>query len=210
MFATGNNLTLLGDMTRRAVICTLDANVERPELRDFDFDPIERVLADRGAYVAAVMIIARAYRAAGMPKVCGPIGSYGEWSDMVRAPLIWLGCADPVASMDTARKGDPELSAIGELFTHWREHLSLSESYTTRVIIKIAASGPDAAEFQDLLFRQAGAGGAVSTRRLGKWLSRISGRLVNGAKLEMQADTSHGNRFSLVEPASYPSRAIEP
>ena len=32
-FATGNNLTLEGDMTRRAVRATLDAGVERPELR---------------------------------------------------------------------------------------------------------------------------------------------------------------------------------
>src|SRR4051812_11530345 len=52
-FATGNNLVLVGDMTRRAVLCTLDAGMERPELRPFGFDPIKRVLADRGAYVAA-------------------------------------------------------------------------------------------------------------------------------------------------------------
>src|SRR4051812_47977606 len=36
-FATGNNITLVGDMTRRTVLCTLDAGVERPELRRFSF-----------------------------------------------------------------------------------------------------------------------------------------------------------------------------
>ena len=35
VFAMGNGLTLLGDMTRRAVLCSLDAGVERPELRRF-------------------------------------------------------------------------------------------------------------------------------------------------------------------------------
>src|SRR5918999_5799642 len=35
VFATGNGLTLLGDMTRRAVLCSLDAKMERPELRKF-------------------------------------------------------------------------------------------------------------------------------------------------------------------------------
>ncbi len=40
--ATGNNLVLVGDMTRRAIRCRLDAQVERPELREFDFEPVTR------------------------------------------------------------------------------------------------------------------------------------------------------------------------
>jgi hypothetical protein len=35
------------------------------ELRRFSFDPIERVMANRGAYVAAALTIARAYRESG-------------------------------------------------------------------------------------------------------------------------------------------------
>ncbi|WP_336489688.1 PriCT-2 domain-containing protein [Methylobacterium nigriterrae] len=221
VFATGNNLTLVGDMTRRTVLCTLDAKVERPELRTFDFDPVERVLADRGAYVAAALTIVRAYRAAGSPTVCGPIGSYGDWSATVRAPLIWLGHADPVASMETAREEDPALSAVRELFGHWREHLSLASGYTTNAIIKAAcekAPGLDfnygsqefkAPEFRDLLLRVAGDGGAVNSRRLGKWLSGISGRVVESHRLEMRVDGSNGNRFSLVGPAPYPTNESE-
>lgn len=211
VFATGNNLTLVGDMTRRTVLCTLDAKVERPELREFDFDPVERVMANRGAYVAAVMTIIRAYQAAGAPKVCGPIGSYGDWSAMVRAPLIWLGHADPVSSMETAREEDPELSAIRELFGNWRKHLLIASGYTTNTIIKTACakaagSGFDygnvdfiAPEFRDLLLRQAGDGGAVNSRRLGKWLSRIGGRVVDGSWVHVRVDGSNGNRFTLCE-----------
>jgi putative DNA primase/helicase len=73
-FATGNNITFRGDMTRRGLIANLDAKVERPELREFGFDPLERVLADRGSYIAAAITIARAYIAAGSPKVSGPLG----------------------------------------------------------------------------------------------------------------------------------------
>ncbi|WP_066927311.1 bifunctional DNA primase/polymerase [Methylobacterium sp. CCH5-D2] len=209
-FATGNNLILVGDMTRRTVLCTLDAKVERPELRTFDFDPVERVLADRGAFVAAAMTVIRAYRAAGSPQVCGPIGSYADWSQAVRAPLIWLGHADPVASMETAREEDPELSAIRELFGHWREHLG-SSPYTTNAIIQAACErdsfggyGPSdfkTAEFRDLLLRQAGDGGAVNSRKLGKWLSRISGRVVEGMRIEMKGSANHGSRFTLVSTA---------
>jgi putative DNA primase/helicase len=35
LFANGNNLTLVGDMTRRAIMCTMDPGVERPETRVF-------------------------------------------------------------------------------------------------------------------------------------------------------------------------------
>ena len=73
VFATGNNLTLVGDMTRRAVLCSLDAGVEQPELREFTFDPVARVMENRGAYVAAILTIAMAYWAAGSPKVCGTV-----------------------------------------------------------------------------------------------------------------------------------------
>lgn len=196
-------------MTRRALVCSLDAEMDRPELRDFGFDPIATVLADRGAYVAAALTVIRAYRTAGSPEVCGAIGSYEDWSEMVRAPLIWLGEADPVASMETAREEDPELSAIRELFGHWREHLSPSSGYTTNTIIKTACEKRPGAsfdygtqdfiapEFRDLLLRQAGDGGAVNSRRLGKWLSKIKGRVVEGHRIEMKEDASHGNRFSL-------------
>ncbi|WP_419828350.1 PriCT-2 domain-containing protein [Methylobacterium sp.] len=207
-FATGNNLILTGDMTRRALVCSLDAEMDRPELRDFSFNPIERVMADRGAYVAAALTVIRAYRVAGSPSVCGAIGSYEDWSDMVRSPLVWLGRADPVTSMETAREEDPELSAVRELFEHWREHLKLTSGYTTNTIVRTACdreatnhfTGPGdfrLAEFRDLLLRQAGDGGAVNTRRLGKWLSRIKGRVVDGHRIEMREDGSHGNRFSL-------------
>lgn len=58
IFATGDNLTLLGDMTRCAILCTLDAGVEQPELREFTVDSITRILEDRSRYVAAAILIA--------------------------------------------------------------------------------------------------------------------------------------------------------
>ncbi|MCC0809525.1 hypothetical protein FPV16_25555 [Methylobacterium sp. W2] len=208
VFATGNNLTLVGDMTRRTILCSLNSGVERPELREFTFRPDERIRADRGAYVAAVLTIARAYIAAGSPKVCGTIGSYGQWSDRVRAPLIWLGESDPVKTMEQTREEDPELAAIRELFGHWQKHLAWTPRFTTNAIIQVACerehggtfAGPGefrAPEFRDLLLRQAGEGGAINSRKLGKWLTRISGRVVNGQMLEAKSDASNGNRFSL-------------
>ncbi|MGU3341617.1 PriCT-2 domain-containing protein [Methylobacterium mesophilicum] len=218
-FATGNNLVLAGDMTRRAVLCSLDAEMDRPELRDFSFNPLDRVMANRGAYVAAALTVIRAYQIAGSPTVCGALGSYEDWSAMVRSPLVWLGHDDPVVSMETAREEDPELSAIRELFEHWREHLTLSEGYTTNAITKTAcAKAPTSnfdfntqgfllPEFRDLLLRQAGEGGVVNSRRLGRWFSRIKGRVLDGHRIEMREDGKHGNRFSLCRVSATPAYA---
>ena len=52
-FANGNNIIVVGDFYRRVVRCRLDARSERPELRQFKRNPMDEILADRGAYIAA-------------------------------------------------------------------------------------------------------------------------------------------------------------
>lgn len=207
IFATGNNLRLRDDMTRRAVVCNLDAKLERPELREFRFDPVTRVQENRGRYVAAVLTIARAYRAAGSPLVCGPIGSYAEWSQNARSALIWLGEKDPVQSMEMARAEDPVLGNIRELMSHWRDHLETPGNYTTQAIIAHAVEKDQLSdkfvrpEFRDCLIRIAGDGGSVSSLRLGKWLARHAGRIVDGYRLDMVSG-KHGARFFLARTAA--------
>ena len=115
LFANGNNIGVMGDMTRRTIECNLDPRMERPEPPEFSFDPIERVMANRGAYVAAALTIALAYRETGKRAACDPIASYGQWSRVVREPLIWLGEDDPVRSMERTRDMDPEQAAAREL-----------------------------------------------------------------------------------------------
>ena len=97
-------------MVRRTLVCQLDAKLERPELRSFKFNPIERVLEKPGTYIAAAITIARAYMAAGRPKATTvPLVGFDGWSKVVREPLIWLGEQDPVSSMEAARAADPSV-----------------------------------------------------------------------------------------------------
>jgi hypothetical protein len=190
IFATGNNIALRGDMVRRGLVCNLEALNERPELRTFQRDALRQVAACRGDYVVAALTIMRAYLATGAPPVCGPFGSYAEWSAMVRSPLVWLGEPDPVASMDEARTQDPELSDIRELFGLWLDYeLDLDTPYTTSRIIELTCSPPAPNDFNPPVFRQfivrvaGGRNGEVSAKRLGEWLRSISGRVVSGYRL---------------------------
>ena len=194
LLATGNSLRVRGDMTRRTLLCTLDAGMERPELREFEGDPLGEVARDRGKFVAAVLTIMLAYKEAGRPINLPPLASFGEWHAWVRGALVWLGCADPVASIEDAREDDPELTDLREVVTLWAAALGCSSGYTVRKIDEVSSStmhlsmgvNPEELQWPDFrqaLLRVAGERGAVSPRLLGKWLMRNENRIAAGHKI---------------------------
>ncbi|WP_158803965.1 PriCT-2 domain-containing protein [Acidisoma sp. L85] len=191
MLATGNNLRVHGDMVRRAIIGDLDANMERPELRDFKFYPVSEVAENRGLYVSAALTIVRAYILEGRPKVLKPrIGSFEDWSDNVRSALVWLGCADPAISMEMARDDDPELEGIREVMDNWRLTLGTDEGFTSKDAIDTAdemvksdngiLEGHKHPEWRECLLKIAGERGRIDVRLLGNWLRDNAGRIVEG------------------------------
>jgi putative DNA primase/helicase len=214
VFATGNNLRLLGDMTRRVLRCTLDANQERPELRQFKRDPVAEVLADRGRYVAAALTIVRAYIAAGRPCVASRLASFEGWSDTVRSALIWLGRADPLETMDAARKDDPMLQGMEAVFAGLKEAIGIGQKTSVAEIIQLAdemssvslfnSSATPQSKYPGLkegLQNVAGdRAGIIDRRELGKWLSRHKGRIAKGVRLEGEADEhGHAARWWLIK-----------
>jgi putative DNA primase/helicase len=179
VFATGNNISVTKDMDRRALFCNLDAMAERPEKRKFDHDPIGMVKVARGDYIAAILTIIRAYLMSDETASCSPLGSYGTWSKMVREPLIWLGEADPVESMDHGWDEDPEIKDIREFFDSGL--MALRTPYYTEQLVELATGRND--EVEDLLKRVAGESGQIDPHKLGLWLRRIEGRHVDGKRL---------------------------
>jgi hypothetical protein len=127
LYGSGNNLIVRGDLTRRVLTTTLDPRVERPELRQFKSDPVATVLADRGLYIAACLTICKAYIAAGRPNLARKLASFEGWSDTVRSALIWLGKADPVASMELSRADDPERLELSNLLIAWADAIGVGE-----------------------------------------------------------------------------------
>jgi hypothetical protein len=66
--ASGCNITLRGDIVRRSIICRLDAQTERPELRDIDQDLIAEVRERRRDLVADMITVMLAYPAGWAPR----------------------------------------------------------------------------------------------------------------------------------------------
>ncbi len=114
---TGNNLQIAGDMTRRTIVCRLDAGAEHPEDRSFDFDPVKYVEDRRSQLVADALIVLRAYCTAGRPEGAklATFNSFEDWN-LVRGALVWLGEADPHLTTKGLRGSDTKSEEKAELF----------------------------------------------------------------------------------------------
>jgi hypothetical protein len=190
ILATGNNLTITGDLPRRSLLCALDPQCERPELREFKSNPLNIIRADRARYVTAALVILRAYYCAGRPGRPLVLGSFEEYSDLVRGALLWLGQADPCATMDAIRRADPKLDALRTIFDQWRSIVG-TKRISVRKLIELANEQQQPAhgsEFRHPVFRNAllvvcGDGDVLNCRRLGRWLGSNASRVVEGMRI---------------------------
>ncbi|MBI4183755.1 MAG: topoisomerase, partial [Proteobacteria bacterium] len=69
-----------------------------------------------------------AYIAAGQPDLAPRLASFEGWSNIVRSPLMWLGRADPVDTMEVARNEDPQLMLLRNMLSAWAEALGTGPS----------------------------------------------------------------------------------
>lgn len=193
---TGNNLLLAGDLVRRFVVCGLDAGIERPERRTFEFDPVRRLLAEREHYVRAVLSIARCYLEQGQrPASMSPLAGFDDWSRLVREPLIWAGVGDPVASMDAAAELDPDRQQLAAMLEACNA-AGITEFDVAGLVATAKAShvlGDDTGNAKRAALRQAiedvaVRGGEVSNRALGRWLAAIEGRVCQGLRFVRKTD----------------------
>jgi putative DNA primase/helicase len=195
VLATGNNLTLTGDVVRRTLRCLLDPEIERPEERQFEGNPVEKVMSDRAKYIAAALTIVQAYIRAGRPSPAPKLASFETWSNIVRSPLIWLGRDDPVKTIDRSRQDDPKLILLRQVLGAWNETLGLGRAkrYKASDITKMIELPEGGGECQHPALRApvteaASYRGRVNARSLSHWLNRNKGIVANGLKLAGEDD----------------------
>jgi putative DNA primase/helicase len=161
--------------------------MENPERRRFERNPVGLVLADRAAYVTAILTIARAYILAGRPDKPAPYMSFGGWSDLVRGALMWLGCADPVATGAGLGRADPGREEREEVF-HALHGVMRERAMTTAQLIEAAK---DDAPLRGalLIVARDDKSGEINPRRLGRWLLRTVDKIADGLKLGRRDET---------------------
>jgi hypothetical protein len=190
LFATGNNLTFSGDVIRRTLMCTLDAGCERPELRNFKIDAASEAKERRGELVVAALTVLQAWHVADERRNLPAFGGFEDWSYRVREALIWLDRTDPCETSADVRDSDPYRGELITVVEQWKEHLILNQDYTVQQVIGRALINSD---FHNALMAVASSpsGGSVNSVKLGRWLNRAKGKIVNSLKL-LRAGSKHG------------------
>ena len=186
---TANNFEIRGDLARRALRCRLVPLEERPETRvDLQEPELEQyVLAHRGELIVAALTLLRAYFAAGAPATTKGMGSYREWSRIVRSALLWIGCADPVATQEELRQvGDESLWALGQCLSSARS-LSGGRPFLSRELLAMSAgqfgkSTEESQRLREVLGVLVGEGVDLTPHSVGRVLSRYAERVVGGLR----------------------------
>ena len=120
---TGNGLSVGQDLVRRFIEVALDAQCENPESRKFPQGFLGTIRERRGELLGHALTIWRWGRQSA--NSIGPgitLGSFEEWCSWCRDPLLALGCADPVAGIQSAKATDPARLLVVELFNAWWQH----------------------------------------------------------------------------------------
>lgn len=191
LVATGNNLSIVGDLKRRVVLIRMDAKTERPEQRTFPRDHLETVFERRGELIRAALEIPLAYIAAGSPAIAGlhPLGGFELWDRMVRRPLVWLGMADPLKAAEGLRQQDPDLETMRMLFEAWLVAFPTTGEATAANVVSVSLSTmgrDDPVRLHPALYdaMQMVCAEKINSRRLAYWLRSHRDRIVDGMRLE--------------------------
>ena len=150
----------------------------------------------------------RAYHVAGRPAQTTRLGSFGEWSDLVRSALMWLGRADPVETIEKARADDPKLEKLRSVLVQWHARIG-SEAVSANDAAQRASEKSGSVfeggkmtfvnpEFREALLAVAGANGFIDTGKLGTWLGRNKGRVVEGMHIAPEPMSDGVKKWSLV------------
>jgi hypothetical protein len=114
---SGNNMAIVGDMTRRVLSIRIDPECEIPALRSFDFDPLREVRTNRENMVIAALRLIR-WAKMRNPTRQGRIGSFEAWDEIVGltvADLAAKGFSDPAGALQTGKDADPRMETTANL-----------------------------------------------------------------------------------------------
>lgn len=200
--ANGNNLEFREDVSRRAILCTMDAEVERPEERGgFDLDLKVEVPRRRGELVAACLTILRAYIVAGRPGLdkLPPFASFEDWSAMVRGPLVWLGEPDPCETRVEVSAGDSANEELTEMLAAWEAAVGVGKVVTTKELLGEAhGEGPGGGALLAAL--EAVCPRGANPKSVGWYLKRVKGLIRDGRRIVVVREERMGLAYRLEKP----------
>ncbi len=111
----------------------------------------------------------------------------------MRQPLLWLGLPDPVDLVFERLSQDPDREVLGRLLHLWKQEFGSSPTMVREAIKRSEDFGK--IDLKEILLEVAEQRGEVSGRKLGRWLSRHQGRIVDGLRFERASGTTSAERW---------------
>jgi len=180
--ATGNNVTLGGDLVRRVLWVSIDPRLPHPEARtDFRIADLKAwVRARRGELLGGLLVLLRAWVAAGRP-MGESVGSddFATWVRVLRGVLEVAGVEGTVeegvtVAQKTTEEGDDMVAFFAGIY-----EAKGTERWT-------------AAEVADLPWDEGPEGvNVTSARSLGKWLTKMQGRWAGDLCVRSAGEDGH-------------------
>jgi hypothetical protein len=203
--ATGNNIVLRADTSRRACHMRLHSELENPEeRRDFRHpDLLGWVRKHRPRLLSSALTLLAAFFRAGRPeRAIKPWGSFEGWSGLVRQALVWLDLPDPGETREElARSSDREAGALRALLEGWSEIDPDGSGLTAAKLVERLDNAPGQFELVRTAVLElcpASGGKFPGPRAVGNKFRKLCGRVV-GAKALDKRDW-HGTAVWFVMP----------
>jgi hypothetical protein len=187
---TGNNVTLGGDLVRRAIWVTIDPGMPDPQNRTgFKLNLPEYVASHRGQILADLLTWVAAWRDAGRPAEMRSSDSYARWSAVVRGILSVAGVPGQFDHADSAQQtlgADDEgwsdfLAAAHQLMGDrpWtvKDLLTSADTFETQELLRDSLP----IELQDKAHRD---GLASIKKSLGNYIGFRKGRWAGGLAVQ--------------------------
>lgn len=191
ILATGNGLQFVGDLNRRFFVCRLDANVEASKVaaREFDMDPLAYCIKNRLKLINAALTLIQGYVHAGFPRVCDGLASMDDWNKLVRSTIVWLTqqgvlkeFVDPKMALTRDSENDPDAALLIGVLDNAKAMFGTGRRFTVSELTDRAT--PSMREVYELLLEIAGDKGTISNKKLGEFLRKREGRIMNGMRIK--------------------------
>lgn len=192
---TANNMQLSRENTRRVVWCRLDANMERPHLRDtakYRHPNLkEWVKETRDELVTAIIVLIRAWVEAGKPRFKGRAkGSFESWAYIMGGIFQVCGIPGFLENEDELfAHAVSDADEMGDFIEAWAKAYGSNECGINRHLFKLASFSDDnndnvTGDYKNLL-----SGNLTSPKQrgrqiqLGRLLDNAKGRVYRGYKV---------------------------
>jgi hypothetical protein len=103
---------------------------------------------------------------------------------------MWLGCPDPAVSVFESMSEDPDRETLGRLLRAWQAAFGRVPSMVREAVRLVETSRIEHQELGEVLREIAEERGQINRRKLGWWIRRHVGQIVDG----MRFVRSSGNR----------------